>query len=381
MKGTVTKRGKGRYLIRLFIGRDPVTGKQLRPGKTVHGTRKEADRALREWMDQYESGRLPSSDRVSLNQYLKEWLEVACKPRVSARTHTDHKAVLDRYVKDTIGLMPLSKVTPLDIQGLYADMQSRGLSARTIRLVHSPLSQALKQAVRWRKLAFNPASEVDLPKAAGGRKREVNPLTSEEANLFLDAAAASPWSALFQLALASGMRPGEYFALQWDCVDWNGSLVRVERAVSRPRGQKPFLGPPKTKKSRRSIPLPPEVMESLREHRISQNAQRLRSKRPWDSSLNLVFPNRVGGIMNERNYHNRMFNQVMESAGLEGHTPYDLRHTCATLLLLANVHPKVVSERLGHSTISQTLDTYSHVLPTMQQSATDAIGSLLFRSS
>lgn len=203
-------------------------------------------------------------------------------------------------------------------------------------------------------------------------------MTRAEVSLFLEAAIHTGTSALWEVAIASGMRPGELLALTWDCVDWRSNSVRVEKSVTRPRRQKPFLGPPKTSKSRRTIPLPAQVMETLRDHRVNLNEERLRVGYDWNQSLNLVFPNRVGELWDYSNFAKRLFKPTLKKSGLKGFSPYSLRHTCATLLLMANEHPKVVSERLGHSTIALILDTYSHVLPTMQQGATEKLAGMLF---
>ena len=379
MTGTITKRGKGAYLLRLFLGRDPETGKQLRPTKTVHGTRKEAERALREWIDQYESGRLPgSSQKATLGQYLTEWMNVAKKPSVGEATFADYQADIRRYLVPTLGNMPLSRLTVVDIQALYTDMLERGLSVGTIRRAHTILNQALKQAVRWKKLPFNPAADVDLPKNKN-RKKVVRALDADQLAAFLEAAAMTPYSTLFEVACASGARPGEYLGLGWTHVDWKQGGIRIERAVVRPKGQKPFLGPPKTPESRRFIPLGPIVMESLRDHRRAQNEWRLSRGPKWSSELDLVFPDQNGNLLAHRNIARRVFKAILEKAGLpDDFNIYSLRHTMATLLLQDGENSKTVQERMGHSSIVQTHDTYTHVLPTMQQGAASRMEAIMF---
>lgn len=382
MKGSITKRGKNRYLVRLFLGRD-ADGKQKRFVKTVHGTRKEAERLKREWIAQLEAGRLATAKETTLDDYMSEWFEVACKPSVEEATFQKYRANYYRYISPEIGFMQLGKLAPYTLQSLYHKIHERGVSVATIKLAHAPLSRALKQAVRWRKIAYNPAADVDLPRSRG-RKREVSAMNPDQAQGFLDAAILTPWTTLWEVALSSGMRPGEYLGLEWDSVDWSAGAVVVRQAVKRPAGQEPFIGPPKTTASRRTIPLPQEVMEGLRDHRISQNEQRLKLGDRWNSKLNLVFPGPDGGIWNYLHFRDHAFKKTILRADLPygkgGFTPYSLRHTCATLLLLEGENPKIVSERLGHASISETLDTYSHVLPTMQRGASDKLARVLFRS-
>jgi len=373
MTGSVTKRPNGSYLIRISLGRDE-NGKRLYHTQTVNGTKKEAERLCRDLVSQFENGGVVSPAKLSLNAYLKEWLEVAKKPKVSARTLGDYESYLDQYVKDGIGRIPVSKITVLHIQGLYTELSNRGLSGLTVRKLHSILNQAFKQAVRWRKISYNPAADTELP--SNKRKKVIRAFTRQEAVDFLESAQVTPHALLFEIALHSGMRPGEYLGLTWDCVDWDTGAVRVEKAVCRPRGMKPYLGPPKTPESRRTIPLPASVMAKLRSHRTELLQLRLFEGERWTDN-NLVFPNSIGGIQNERNLAQRYFKKSLKRAGLpKTFRLYDLRHTCATLLLLADENVKVVSERLGHSTVTLTLDTYQHVLPSMQKRATEKLARL-----
>lgn len=379
MTGEIEKRKKGQYRIRLFLGRDPETGKRLRPSKTINGTRKEAEQALREWISQYESGRLPTvTSKLTLNTYLAEWFEIAKKPDVGERTLSDYKADMERYVAPTLGRMFLAKITVVDVQGLYTEMLSKGLSVATIRRVHSTLNQAFKQAVRWRKISYSPTADVQVPRSKN-RKKVIKAMDGHQVDALLKAAIETPHRCLFEVAVASGMRPGEYLGLGWPAVDWKLGGVRVERAVVRPKGAKPFLGPPKTPESRRTIPLPPSVMESLRDHRRAQNEWRLFCGPKWNSEHDLVFPDQYGGFLDYANIARRTFNALLKRAGLpKEFNLYSLRHTMATLLLMAGENPKIVQERLGHATIAQTMDTYSHVIPTMQKGASDKLEGILF---
>lgn len=374
MTGSIIKRGKGTYLLRLSLGRDEQTGKRLYRTETVHGTKKEAEQVLRDMVSRYEGGGLVNSERVSLNAYLQEWLRVAKKNKVGDRTFHNYSAHIERYVAKSIGPLPLSKVSVADVQGLYSQLADQGLGAPTIKLVHTILNQAFKQAVRWRKISYNPAADTERPRAM--RKTVVRAMTKEQTARFLEAAAQTEDSALFHVALHSGMRPGEYLGLTWDCVDWDQERVRVEKSLVATPGKPRYLGPPKTPESRRSISLPASVMTKLRTHRTNQLQQRLFEGERW-TDLNLVFPNSVGNFRDLRNLSTRLFKKILETAALPPEFRlYDLRHTCATLLLQADENVKVVSERLGHAGIKLTLDTYSHVLPTMQKRAADKLADM-----
>lgn len=390
MKGQIEKRTKGTYRLRLFLGRDE-NGKRQRLSKTVHGTKKEAERALREWIDQYESGRLPTADKVTFNQWLAEWLEVVKKPDVSARTYEFYRSTISTYISKDLGRFALGKLTALDIYAHRTAMNERGFAPKTVRHVQSIISDALKCAARLKKIAFNPAADVQRTRTSTKKKHPVRSFDPDQLTAFLLEAQQTAYAVLFELAVSSGMRPQEYLGLGWSCVDWARGGIRVERAAVFVPGQKPTLGPPKTASGFRTIPLPKSMMARLREHRQAQVEYRLSQGGEWSNEHDLVFPSQSGGFMDLANLRKRVFKPILERANLwptwspsqegekrPGFRLYDLRHTCATLLLVAGENPKVVQERLGHSSITQTLDTYSHVLSTLQKGAADKLEGLVY---
>jgi integrase len=318
------------------------------------------------------------SDQMTFGQYLDQWLLNAAKPKVSERTHTDYEDLLRRYVRPVLGNKLLSDIKPLRIQALYTSLLDRGLSARTIRYTHAVISAALKQAVKWRMLTQNPALLVDLPKQ---ERKEMKALTREEAIRFLAAAIEDRYGLLFALALATGMRPEEYLALQWKDIDFERGTATIRRTLCwRRRGGGWYFGEPKTVRSRRQIPIPFSLIGALVDHKRSQAEERLRAGQKYQT-LDLVFATEAGGPLLHSNLHRRHFKPILKRAKLDQSIRiYDLRHSCATLLLEANENPKVVSERLGHASITLTMDVYSHVLPSMQQAASEKIESLLFGS-
>ena len=224
-------------------------------------------------------------------------------------------------------------------------------------------------------LSRNPAELVELPRQ--GRK-EMRSLTPMQAADFLRAAAKDRWGVLFAFALATGARPEEYFGLQWKDVDFESGVVTVPRALIRRKGGGWYFGEPKTARSRRSIPLPASTLRSLVEHRRAQAEERLRLG-PDYHQHDLVFATTEGGPLMLGNLKRRHFRAILERANLPtDFCLYDLRHSCATLLLAAGEHPKVVSERLGHASVTLTLDVYSHVLPTMQEEASRKLEKMLY---
>lgn len=374
-RGSIKQKREGLYLVSVFLGRD-ANGKRKYVAKQVEGTIKQAQKVLTEALRDLDAGTFVEPTSLLLNNYLDRWLETAARPRVTERTHVGYKRLLDCHVKPDLGLRKLSDVRPLHIQKLYTDMQGRGLSARTVRYLHAVLSSALKQAVRWGMLPRNPAEWVELPKQA---RKEMHALSPDEAAHFLKAAAEDRWGVLFAFALATGMRPEEYLGLQWKDVDLEGGTVTVRRAlIWRAKGGGWYFGEPKTARSRRQIPLPASTLRALAEHRRQQVAERLKAGAGYQPN-DLVFATPEGGPLLPGNLKRRHFRPILKTAKLpKDFRLYDLRHSCATLLLAAGEHPKVVSERLGHASITLTLDVYSHVLPTMQEAASRKLESLLY---
>ncbi len=369
----------------------------MRGGATDYLTKTRQDRA---------DGKVVRESKLTLNQYLDKWL-VSVKQSVRVQTAESYAWSLDHYVRPAFGGKRLDQVTPLVIQGHFQalaeqvftrrvrspkarpdeDAPEKGapafitreyrLSARTVRYAQSVLSAALKQAVRWRILAYNPAADVDKIRQP---RREMQALGAEDARLFLAAIEGARHEALFKLAIFTGMRPGEYLGLRWQDLDLKKGAITVQRTlVKTADGYR--LDEPKTDRSRRTIPIPASVVDALRRHKAEQLEERLKLGGSWEQP-DLVFTNELGGFLERQNLLHRHFRKALKAAGLPVTLRlYDLRHTAATLLLAAGVHPKVASERLGHASITMTLDTYSHVMPDMQREASDKMEELLSKDS
>lgn len=372
MAGQIYKRGERTWQVRIFMGRD-ADGKQIFHRKTIHGTKKDADRYLTATRREMDLGTFVEPTAISVNEYLDRWLRDAARPRVSRRTADGYAGHLERYIRRPLGFKRLDKLQPLDIQQVYGEMQARGLSARVVRHAHSVLHNALKQAVKWGLLSRNPSDLVELPKVQHKERRVLSP---DEAADFLAAAAVMPRGLIFEFALLTGMRPEEYLALQWSDVDFERATAQVRRALVRHKKGWSFEEP-KTARSRRTVYLPAPLMQRLAAHKRRQAEARLKLGAAWQA-IDLVFCSEEGTPLSIPNITYRYFRPILTKAKLPRIRLYDLRHTCATLLLIAEENPKVVSERLGHSTIVLTLDTYSHVLPTMQQGATARLEKLLY---
>lgn len=376
MAGQIINRGKNTWLVRVYMGIGS-NGKRKYHNHTIHGTKKDAEKYLASVLRDRDMGLFTEPSKQTLNQYLDQWLAEVARRRVRERTYWDYEGLLKRYVRPVLGERRLSQLTPLEVQKLYNGMVEVGLSARTVRYVHAVLHSALDQAVKWSMIPRNVTDLVQLPQQ---KKREMRALSPEEAKRFLDAAKGTRWEALFSLMLTTGLRPGEALGLKWQDVDFKNGRLYVQRALARVKNQGGWrLEEPKTAKSRRVIPLPKNVLQDLKAHRKRQLEEKLKATDYTDHGF--VFAVSNGEPLSERNLIREYFKPLLRKAGLPDIRLYDLRHTCATLLLAAGENPKIVSERLGHASVTLTLDTYSHCLPDMQAAATKKLEGLLFTTT
>jgi integrase len=348
-EGSISKRADGRWMGRYTV---QVTDGPKRKAIYVK-TREEVAEKLTKAMADRDGGLYFEAENLSVSAFLERWLNDSVRGSVRASTHASYRRQVQRYIVPAIGRMKLKKVTPAHVQGLYRSMLDRGLSTRTVQYTHAVLRRALKQATRWGMIPRNPCDDADAPKV---QREEIRPLNGEQTRQLLRAAEGKRLEALYVLAVYTGMRPGELLAFKWQDVDIDASRLQVNRALS--DGE---FTPPK---SRRSIDLTAGSAAALRAHRKRQLEELMRKAGLWQDH-SLVFPSCVGTPLSHRNVV-RAFKELLKRAGLPETTRlYDLRHTCATLLLSRNVHPKYVQELLGHASIAQTLDTYSHVVPGM----------------
>jgi integrase len=262
----------------------------------------------------------------------------------------------------------LASISAFDIQTLYRDLLVQRLSARSIRYTHAVLRSALKQAMRWNLILSNPADSVDLPRQD---RRQIAVLNVEQARTFVRAISGHPHRSLFALALTTGMRPSEYLGLTWKDLDLDRGTVSVSHTLEWRKGGWQFAET-KRSRSRRLVKLQAWVVALLREQ-VPKLQEALGDA--------LVFRARRGGPIRESRFVQDHFKPLLKSAELPAIRLYDLRHTAATISMIAGVSPKVISEQLGHASVAFTLDVYSHVLPHMQDAAAEKVQALLIEAT
>jgi integrase len=368
--GHIRDLGGQRWLIRTSHGRG-ADGKRIRVQEVFEGTKKQALSQLTLIRRRWDDGLNPALGRQSFGEWGTEWLRDWASNK-GPRTRFDSERMMERLLKQhrEFGGLQLSQLSGHHIQQVVNALSARGLDATTVRKYHALIRGCLSRAEKLGKVARNVAKLVELP---AQHRKERTVLTAEQAKRFLKAAEEDRYYALFAVLLFAGLRPGEACALRWD--DLDGPALRVRRAVIWLPKRAPFTGDTKTGRSR-VVMLGKEVLDILRRHRVRQAELRLQLGATYKDQ-GLIFATVEGGLLDRGNLQGRHFKSILERAELSDLRLYDLRHTHATLLMAAGVHPKVVQERLGHSTITLTLDTYSHVVPGMQERAAERFDTLL----
>jgi integrase len=272
--------------------------------------------------------------------------------------------MLRRYIRPLIGPRIMAGLSPLEIQSAYQNMIDRRLSSRTVYCAHAVLRSAMRQAIRWQLLLNDPTQGVQLPRQ---QCKEMRVLTTEQARTFLRIASQTPQACIFAVALTTGMRPSEYLALCWQDIDWERGTISVVRSLHKNEGQFRF-DDTKRIRSRRVVKLQTWVLRLLVKLR-HENAEPTTERKSDSEFADLIFTTARGEPIDEEYLVKKYFKSILRNAGLPDIRLYDLRHTSATLTLTVGVPPKVVSEQLGHASAAFTLDTYSHVLPHMQDEA------------
>ncbi len=383
--GSITPKGPGRWVVRLQLGKD-AAGKRVREHRTIRGTRKDAQRHLSKLTNRIEEGLPAAPTQVTLGAWaatcLKNWAGSK-----APRTMRDYEQTFRRiFAFDrTLGGTPITALSLERVQQFINNLkrtkkrkQVKGkagwfetdatLSPRTIRIYHGALRTLLNEAVHVRMIPYNVVSLVRPPAL---RRPDRTFLTAEQAESLIVASEGTRFHALFATLILAGLRPGEAFALRWADIEdgEDGGALRIQRALVWLSGKDnpPIFASTKTGRAR-TVLIGDRLTRILREHRAAQKESADAAKGIYNDQ-DLVFASELGGPLQLRNVVMRHFKPLLRSAELPNIRLYDLRHAHATLSHAAGVDVKVIQERLGHASITLTLDTYVHVSAGMQQKA------------
>ncbi len=370
MKNGIRKRGKNSYAIFISLGKDPLTGKYNYHWETVRGTKKEAERRRTELLHQLDTGTFIKPSKTTFAEYLGRWLSDYARPNISPRSYERYAGIIKKYLIPEMGDIPLTQLKPEHIQKHVRAIRDQGLKPETIKFHHAVIHKALQTAVKWGLLYRNVADAVDAPEKGGTKRPTWN---GYEVRQFLEAAKASIYYALFHTALFTGMRRSELLGLKWGDVEIG--KIHVCRSLHHLKDGRYIFTPPKSDKGNRPIDLSPSSILVLAEHKERQQAIRTMLGETLGKD-DLVFSTPQGAPLRP-NTITRAWGILAAKAGVTPIRLHDARHSHASLLLRAGVHPKIVQERLGHSSIQITLDIYSHVAPGLQEAAARSFDTLV----
>lgn len=340
--------------------------------KVVYGrTHNEVRRRLTEIVHSKDSGTFVDARGLTVGKFLDQWMADVVRPSVRSSTFAGYDVNVRLHIKPALGRLPLESLSPLHIQALLNQKLAQGLAPKTVRYIRGTLRTALNQATRWGFIARNPADAVDGPKV---ERFEIRPLTPDEARKFLVAIRGDRLEALYSVALTMGLRQGEALGLRWQDVDLEMGYLRISKQLQRIEG-KFELVEPKTHRSRRTLALPASIVTALRGHQNRQLEERRATGKPWENP-DLVFTTQHGRPL-DGTVVTHHFHRQLDRAGLPQRRFHDLRHSCATLLLVQGVSARVVMDVLGHSQIALTMNTYSHVIPELKRHAADRMEDLI----
>lgn len=377
-EGSVRRRADGRWEARIWV--ELPTGARVRRS-VFAATQREAQSAALEARDRTARGLPAAPEQLTVGEWLDRWLADVVRPRARPATLTSYENSVRTHLRPALGRVALTRLRPDQVEGLLRRMEDGGSSARTRQYALSLLRSALREAERRGLLSRNAAALVRAPRV---ERRELRPLDPAQARAFLARVAGHELEALFLVALAAGLRQGELLGLRWADVDLESGTLRVVQAAGRVRiSREPpvwelQLGPTKSATSRRSLPIGSLVVAALRAHRARQAEVRLRAGAAWQD-LDLVFAAEDGGIREPKPVY-RAFREAMqplEAAGAQRQRFHDLRHACASLLLLQGAGLKEVQVQLGHSTIGITADTYAHLYDEARRATAERMDAAL----
>jgi len=318
---------------------------------------------------------------ISLEECLEDWLDHCDRRGLKISTARGYRTMASLYIPAQLRRLPVGKVTSTQIDELYDDLlrhgrkDGRGLAPVTVRKVHIILRSALGRAMKRGLITANPALDAGAPKGRACKPPVFPVWSPAELQHFLRSARAHPHYAAFHLAACTGLRRGELLGLRWCDLDLKNAILQVLQTVIVVNADV-FVETPKSETSRRRVDLDSRTVEVLRKHQQTIAQARDYVLSVLERSSELVFSQATGEPIHPALF-SYSFQQQVKRAGVHRIRLHDLRHTHATLALQAGIHPKIVSERLGHSSITITLDTYSHVLPTMQRDAAEQVAALI----
>ncbi|MGM0807572.1 MAG: tyrosine-type recombinase/integrase [Bacillota bacterium] len=354
------------------LGKDPHTGKRRQKTKRGFSTKGEAQSAAALLTTQLQSGEYIEPNKTNFKDFFEDFIENHYKPKVAPSTSLRAEVVLRNHIAPSLGNIQIQNLKAVHLDKFYSEKLKEGLAHSYIRMMHDLISMTLDKAVLWEMIPKNVAKNAEPPKR---KKSKFDVWTLSELETFLEGIKHIRYYQLYLLAAHTGMRKGEVIAIRWKDLDLEKGYVRVSRTFTFDNF-KPTFTTPKTESSIRNIKLPESVLKEMKAYRIRKKEECLSLGVPFNED-DLIFTTRTGNPVMPSQVQ-KDFDKWIKKLELSPIRFHDLRHSHATILILElNVNIKAVSERLGHSNIKMTLDTYSHVLPQTEESLAETLDAAI----
>lgn len=367
-----TKTGEVRYQITVEGGRDELTGKRIRVFKNISGSKREAKALMHKMITEMEQGMIVQKTNKKVGDWMDEWLDNYL-PNIEETTRVGYKTKIRCYIKPAIGDIFLKSLRTEHVQRMINDMNNRGLSPKNIRDTFNNVNAAMKKAVKVRLIPYNPCEAVELPKL---KKYRANVYPPEMIQKLLDVAQGTDMYLPIFLLVMVGLRRGELLALRWVDVDFKNNILKVRsNMVNGEDGC--VIKAPKSEAGIRDIYLGKDVMEVLRVAK-AQYIHNVFTNGAYFQNLNFIIHQEDGSPIKPDSM-TRKWSRFLEANNLPKIRLHDLRHSNATALIQAGVNPRVVQQRLGHSDVNITLNTYTHVLPEMDMDAAEKLDAIILK--
>jgi integrase len=359
------RRGSGEGTIFYIKERDLWVGRMTLPDGGRRTKSSKVKQVVKDWLlenrNQLRQGILPADDTVTVAEFLNNYMENIGKQMLRPTTQKMYNSYIRVHINPVIGRVKLKDLRPDHLQTLYRQKLTEGLSKRTVQIIHGIIRRVLNQAVSWQLIPRNVSLLVRAPRP---EKVAAAFYTKQQLNILLNAVKGQKYELIYLLLVFGGFREGEVLGIHASDCDMENRLINVRHQVVTVKGGM-IISEPKTKSSRRAVTLPAIAFNALKAH-----LEQLQGK------PGLIFTTSTGRPISPRNFI-RHFKKTIKEAGLPDLTVHGIRHSHASLLLSAGEHPKLVQERLGHSSITLTLDTYSHVIPSMGQQVADKLDKIM----
>lgn len=382
--GSIRKRNTAdgkTWQITIELPADPVTGKRIRKYKSVKGTKKEAERAMHEYIRELEKGYYVTDSKITISEWIDTWLEVYIVPNVSPTTLSRYQGMIKRYIKPLLGHMQVQQLNTLAVQnwvnGLKISPSSgKPMAAATIKHTYHVLKGCMDKAVLAGIISRSPCVGVMLPK---GQKKAAVIYDENQIKQLLEAAKGTEMELVLQVEVTIGLRRGELLGLQWQDIDFEKRQLHVVRNRVIVNGRS-IVKEPKTANSVRTIDLPLQLVNKLKLYQWESMANKQRIGMPH-SNEDFVFIHSDTCLPIYPEYMTQLYNKLTDKVGLPHSRFHDLRHMCASIMLRQGVDMKAAMQILGHSDISTTYNIYTHLLPSAAREVAEKMGSFVFESA